>query len=189
MRKYSLFPIILAAILGVGCATLRVSNDYDAAVDFSKMKTYAWQHDTQPKTGNMRLDNDLQDQRIRAFIEQVLQAKGYGKADRGSADFLIGYQLGLQQKVKSDNVQTGIGFGMGSRGRYGSIGISSGADVKTYDEGMLLIDVLDPESEALLWRGTGTDAVSPHGDREKKTQALNNAVAKILEPFPPQTKP
>ncbi len=188
MRKYYLLLIILSTILGVGCSSLRVSHDYDAAVDFSKMKTYAWQHDTQPKTGNARLDNDLENQRIRTFIEQALQAKGFTKADRGVADILIGYQLGLQQKVKSDSVQTGFGFGFGGRGRYGSIGISQGTEVRTYDEGMLLIDVLDPENGALLWRGTGTDTVSPHADRDKKTKALDEAVTKILAPFPPQVR-
>ena len=177
--------IILATVLMVGCSSLRVSHEYDTAVDFSKVKTYAWQNETQPKTGNMRIDNDLQDQRIRRFIEQALQAKGYAKTDRGAADFLVGYQLGLQQKVKSDSMQTNVGVGFGRRGRYGSIGLSKSIGVETYDEGMLLIDILDPESEVLLWRGKGTKAVSPHADQDKKTRALNEALTQILELFPP----
>ena len=186
MHKFSLFIVIAITFFCFGCSTVRVSQDYDTNIDFSTMKTYAWQHDTQPKTGNIRLDNELEDRRIRSAIDGVLRNKGYGKVDRAAADFLVGYQRGIQQKVKSDGMRTGIGIGMGRRGGFGSIGISTGADVETYDEGMLVIDVSAPDSGALLWRGTGTGTVSPHAKQEKRIQSMNEAVSKILEPFPPQ---
>jgi hypothetical protein len=188
MGKPTLSMIIVLSMLLAGCSTLRVSHDYDTSIDFGKMKSYAWLNEIQPKTGDIRVDNELEDKRIRAAIDQALKIKGFRPAERTSADCLIAYQLGIQQKIKSDTVQTGVGFGMGRRGRYGSVGISTGTEVQTYDEGMLLIDVLAPDSEALLWRGKGTDTFPAHSDQQKRTEAINTAVVKILEGFPPQPK-
>lgn len=188
MRNFKICIPLMVSFLLLGCSTVRVSYDYDTSVDFSAMRTFAWQKDTQAKTGDIRIDDPFLDQRIRTAVEQALQSNGYQKTDRSSADFLIGYQVGIQQKIKSDDFQTGIGYGVGRRGRYGTIGIRSGVQVQSYDEGMLIIDVLDPENNALLWRGKGTDTLSDHGGQEEKTKKINEAVEKILTQFPPPAR-
>jgi hypothetical protein len=150
------------------------------------MRTFAWSSDSQPETGDIRLDDSLLDQRIRAAVEQTLVSGGYSKTDRDSADFFIAYQVGIQQRIKADNVQTGFTAGRGSSGRYGSVSIRTGTDVKSYDEGTLFIDVLDPGNGRLLWRGKGTNTVSTHADQDRRNRNIKEAVEKILGQFPPR---
>jgi hypothetical protein len=57
--------------------------------------------------------------------------------------------------------------------------------VREYDEGTLLIDVLQAGSGALLWRGSGVATVREESSPEKRTERINTAVNKILERFPP----
>jgi hypothetical protein len=57
---------------------------------------------------------------------------------------------------------------------------------RTYDEGTLLIDVLEPGSQRLLWRGVGRAEVHRISDPAKREERLREAVAKILERFPPE---
>lgn len=168
-----------------GCSSVRVSQDYDAKAEFSGLRTFAWQYDTQPPSGDIRLDNSLTNSRIRSAVEQALLSAGYAKTERAAADFLVAYQHGIQQKIKSDNFQTGVGFGFGGRGRYGGIGIGTGTDVRTYNECILIIDVLEPGSGRLLWRGKGTSTVYEHVDPQKRIEKINEMVSKILGQFPP----
>jgi hypothetical protein len=61
-------------------------------------------------------------------------------------------------------------------------------DVKQYTEGTLIIDILRPGGEQLVWRGTGTTRIREEKDPEKRTQKVNDAVDKILAQFPPRKK-
>ena len=67
MNKPTFFAVLCAALLS-GCSSVRVSLDYDREMDFSVLKTYAWQHADQPATGNSRIDNDLIDDRVRKAV-------------------------------------------------------------------------------------------------------------------------
>jgi hypothetical protein len=59
--------------------------------------------------------------------------------------------------------------------------------VREYDEGTLLLDVLQSGSGALLWRGSGVATVREKSTPEKRTKRINAAVKKILERFPPNS--
>ncbi len=48
-----------------------------------------------------------------------------------------------------------------------------------------MIDIVDAAKNELVWRGSATDIVDPGLSPEKRTQEINNAVARILEKFPP----
>ena len=183
-------PLILSALMIVilCCSSVQVSQDYDPATDFTKLKTFAWQSETQQKTGDVRVDDQLIDSRIRKATERAFTAKGYQKVTQMAPDFYITYQYVIQQKIRTDNVRTDVGIGYDSRGRYGGIGVISGADVSSYDEGLLVIDVIDSDGGKLLWRGKATRSVSPHSNPEKTTRAVNEAVEKILNQFPPLVK-
>jgi hypothetical protein len=54
-----------------------------------------------------------------------------------------------------------------------------------YTEGTLLIDVIDPATMTLLWRGTGTGVVDPTASPQRREQRINDAVDRILDEFPP----
>ena len=185
MFKTKFLILSLVLIFCAGCSTIRVSQDYDPDADFTGLSTFAWKSDKQPETGDILLDDPLIDQRIRMAVEQTLEVNGYTKTDRDSADFLVAYELGIRQKIKSDNMSSGIIVGTGHRGTFGSIGIGTGGEVETYDQGLLFIDVLDPKSGKLLWRGKGTDIVREHPDQEETTRQINEIVEKILAQFPP----
>jgi len=75
-------------------------------------------------------------------------------------------------------------MGRGSRGRYGSVGVSSGTQAHVYDQGTLLIDVTDTAGNKLVWRGARSQEVSGKSAPEKSTRMINETVAKITGTFP-----
>jgi hypothetical protein len=175
--------IVLVAIYG--CAGIRVSQDYPAEIDYSVLKTYAWQSETQEKTGDIRLDSSLRDSRIRSAVDKFLKEKGYRQVVDARPDFDVAYQQKIYNRIDSDS-GSGFVFGMGSFGSGGGIGFSVGNRTNTYDEIMVVIDILNPADGDLVWRGTGTRIYAPHATPEKITKRIDQTVQKILAQFPPQ---
>lgn len=182
MKKLFLFALS-AGILS-GCSSVSVKRDFDTTVDFRVLKTFAWQHAEQPETGDPRLDNDLNDERIRNAINANLSAKGFRAAGRDEADFLLAYFVDHQRKLSSGSMSVGVG--RSSYGRHGSVGYNTG--VSEYDQAQLTIDIINPDDEKTIWRGIGTRAAYTGSNPQKYAKRTNESVEKILKKFPPKQK-
>jgi hypothetical protein len=169
-----------------GCSSIRVSQDYDPSRDFSSLQTYVWQREKQPETGDVRVDNSLLDTRFRSAIDNALAKKGFQKQSEGKPDFFVAYTYQIDSKIESSKVTFGFGFGSGGGGAYTGMGVNSGGRVNEYDEGLLVIDLMDAATGDLLWRGTGTARVDQHSKPEESVKDINEVVEKILAQFPPQ---
>lgn len=186
--KQLLFWIFWAAAIAAltGCSTLKVSQDYGPGVDFATLKTYSWQKARQPETGDIRVDSPLIDQRIRGAIEKHLALKGIELSQTDLPDFTVTYTYNIISKIQSTPVTTGVGIGYGGSGSIGTVGVRTGSDIRQYDQGLLVVDFLDPKTEKLLWRGTSTRVVSVHATPEKITEDIDVTIEKLLEQFPPE---
>ncbi|MEN8256091.1 MAG: DUF4136 domain-containing protein [Verrucomicrobiota bacterium] len=180
MKKVLLLSVFAGFL--AGCSSLSVSRDYDTDADFSGLKTFAWKHAEQPETGDPRIDNDLNDERIRKAVNETLSAKGFQRTDLADADFLVAYFVEYKRKLNSGSLS--LGFGGGSYGRFGGVGYNTG--VSEYDQVGLTIDMIDPVNEKTIWRGVGSRAAYDGSSPEKTTKIVNESVSKILKKFPPK---
>ncbi len=174
--------LVVSAGLLAGCSSVSVHRDFDGSTDFASLKTFAWQHADQPQTGDPRIDNDLNDERIRNAVNTTLVAKGFRLVDRAEADFWVAYFIDHQRKLSSGSVSVGVG--RGSRGRHGGVGYSSG--VSEYDQAILTLDILDPTDGKMVWRGVGTRSSYKGSNPAKSIRIINETVEKILKKFPPE---
>ncbi len=181
MKKKFLFAAIMALI--AGCSSVSVNQDYDASTDFSPLKTFAWQYAAQPQTGDPRIDNDLNDERIRKAVNATLSGKGFQLVDRAHADFLVAYFIDCHRELRPGSMSVGVG--RGSMGRYGGMGYYSGTT--EYRETLLTIDILEPAEEKTIWRGVGARPSYEGSSPEKTTQIVNESVREILKNFPPES--
>lgn len=188
MRKWWMIPFAVW-LTTLSCATIQVNQDYDPATDLSGLKTFAWTSPTQPASGDPRIDNPLRDDRIRSAVERVLAQKGFTLSTAGTPTFMVRYQYLLYNRI--DTGGGGIQFGIGSFGSHGGIAIGTGTGGRagTVDEASLVIDIVAPTSDDLLWRGTGTERFKTYDDPVKATAAIHTLVEKILAQFPPEPPP
>lgn len=178
---------LLSVLILVGCAGLRVNQDYEPGADFSIYTTFGWKSAVQPQTGDVRLDNPLLDGRIRKAVKRALIENGYREIDEGSANFLVEYGLTIQPKTHSPSLSIGTGVGIGGRGSFGGIGV--GIPVGgSYEEGVLVIDLYDTKTGRLFWRGSGATRLNWQEGPAKTTEEINTLVDKVLAQFPPQKK-
>ena len=166
-----------------GCSGITVSQDYEQEYNFAGLKTFTWK----PDEDNYGIkDNALVDKRIRTAIENNLLAKSYRLVDSDTPDFFISYSVTVEQKITSSGMTGGVSIGRSSYGRYGGVGMSTGSEVRAYDQGTLLVDVTIPLGDKLVWRGIATQSVSEHSSPEESTVRINETVEKILKQFPPK---
>ncbi len=196
MRKYLLSFIVIAFI--TGCSSLTLDTDYDKSINFSNFKTYRWHTQNKYNTASQQYlkVNNLMDQRIRATIDKQLQTQNYTVVSSDKVDFLINYSVVVEDKtdINTYNNYNGYypgfryGMGYGSYGRRMSVGYSSGPDVQVthYQQGTLIIDIINPETDQLMWRGAADGRLPKNADRAEKDKLIQQYVTKILSDFPPK---
>ena len=182
----SIKTIILISIISMlfACSGIQVSQDYEQGYNFAALKTFAWKPNDKGEYGIK--DNKLVDERIRKAIVEKLTEKSYTLVDSETPDFFISYNLAVKQKITSSGVSGGVSLGRSSYGRFGGVGISSGSQVRAYDQGTLTIDFTNPLEDELIWRGISTQAVDDHSSPSKSRVIINETVEKMLQQFPPQ---
>ena len=106
-----------AAALVVGlaaCTTLPVTTDANPAMSVSNCHTYAFAQEHVANADQpAAYGNPLNAERLRVAIESNLAAKGIQRADRASADCVVGYALGTRQVFNDYYGGLGVGFGGG----------------------------------------------------------------------------
>jgi hypothetical protein len=185
VARVSLSVIVLAALVLVGCSTVRVQTDFDPGADFVSYKSFAWLPGPPRTTGNPRIDNPLLDKRIRNAVTRKLELQGYVATDVSSADMLVGYHISLEKKLKVTNVNDYYGYGhRGYRGWGHSMGTSR-TTVSEYEMGTLIIDLVDRRRNELVWRGFGETRINRYPTPEKAEKKVKIVVGAILIKFPP----
>ena len=115
---------------------------------------------------------------MRNAVDNSLASKGYKKKSIGKADFLITYHVTLDKQTEIqvinsyNNYSSGWGWGWGY-GRHNSpySGFYGNETfVYTYDEGSLIVDIVEPESRELIWREAATGRVNFSHSPEQKRQ-------------------
>jgi hypothetical protein len=162
-----------------GCATIRIDTDYDPAADFTRLRTYAWQPHPTGAGGDPRINNDLLDARVRTAVDRVLQARGYQPSGEADPDFRVSYIVTVDTKTDIHTVPVSY-YGWGWWGF-----AATETYVDRYEQGTLILDVIDASSNKLIWRGSAAARVVEDSTPAHRTQRVNEAVEKILERFPP----
>jgi hypothetical protein len=171
-------PVIATLILAVGaCSPVQVRTLVAPGADFKGRTTF---HLMSPKArGDVRMSpndpmlvNSITYRRIRQAIRSAMEKKGYRYAQEG-ASMEVAYYAAARDKL---DVRT---YDYGYRWRRWP---SERADVYEYTQGTVIVDVVDPATHELLWRGQGRAPVSD--DPDKFADQLEEAANKILEKFP-----
>ena len=174
--------ILLIGVLSVfiisGCSSIKVVSDFDPTQDFSEYKTYRWARVKELNPKNVLNKNNLLRKRIQAGVDKVLSKKGFEKLDEGDPDFVVFIHAGVQPRI---NVYHHSPYWYNPWwGPYGGY-----TSVSYYEQGTLVIDIVDNSQKELSWRGLGSGTVKGFSDPEELQEEIDFTVSKILEDFPP----
>src|SRR5215212_6310419 len=174
MRANRLAPvfIVAAATLAGACATMRIGTYVERGTDFSNYHTYSWGPADALPIGDPRLDNN-------PIFRDYLQ----GAVERG----LTKHNLVLvPESVKPDVLVHFHGsvrqiLDVAAADRDHGIGVANDVSIVDYDEGTLVIDMIDRRTNRLIWRGWAIDSLPGILDRQDRMEKkLNQAVTTML---------
>lgn len=170
-----LTAVVLSAALATGCASIRIGSFVERGVDIRQYHSYSWGPPDTFSTGDPRLDNNrFFDERVRAQVEKALAARGFSKAAAGDPDLLVHYHASVAQEIDVRNIDTRYGY-------------CAQADCRpfVYDAGTLFVDLVDPGTNKVVWRGWAEGSVDGVIDNQAWMEArIDEAVARILAKLP-----
>jgi len=149
----------------------KVTVEFDQNADFTAYKTFSIRRG-QLNSQNPPLNSELIKKQIDSDIARGLTAKGLTATD-GHADLNVVYHFGSARRSELEAYPAGW-RGLGTR--YVRV---------PYAEGSLVIDLRDPATHSLVWRGIASEEKS---DATKIRGKLDDMVKKSLDKYPPKKK-
>lgn len=186
--------LVLLALLWQGCTTtpVSVSTDYDRNASFARYTTFKWYQD-KPMAGRdtTRTYDTFLDRRIRGAVEANLARKGF-RLVNANPDVLVAYDVKVETKQEARPDYTfapgfgyGYGYWYGYRYDYGYSRFNRPMLINEYQDGAIIIDLVDARDNELVWRGWGQMEVASPNVSEAE---INKIVGQILEKYPPGVK-
>jgi hypothetical protein len=161
--------LVLSLIGAHGAFAQKVTVEFDQNADFNKYKTFAIR-DGRLNSKNAALNSELIKKQIDADIERGLTAKGLMEVT-GPSDLNVRYTFGSVRKLETEAYPAGW-YGWGTR------------IVRVpYAEGTLVVDLRDPTTRSLVWRGISSEEKT---DATKIEGKLDKMVKKALDKYPPK---
>ena len=193
----SWFIALATAIFISGCSTLEVQVDYDDKHNFSTLSSFAVVYK------NKEDGRDFDRDRISRLVSAYMKDKGYSNVEKSIADFYITMHLNVEQKSQIETNYETIGLRpvsytyLGFERPYplrpaGMIAMEPDVRVTTrtneYEEGRLVLEVLDVKENRVVWQGIAKDRLSDDYTQQEKSEYLNKVIAELFKDFPTKKK-
>lgn len=164
-----------------GCATsMTVSSHVEHGLDLSRYRTFDWGPADALPAGDARLDrNPFFTDRVQGAVEKGLAARGFRLAAAGEhADLLIHYHANISQRINVTHANQTDGYCSQA---------SCPTDLVEYEAGTLVLDVIDAQTNTLVWRGWAQNNVKDLLDQQDvMTKTIDQAVTRMLLRLPPK---
>lgn len=172
--------LVAVTIMAVSCSPqIRVYSDHDPEYHVKNFKTFDWGQKANIEANKNPLHyNELNDKRIKAALLRELTSHGYARVEF-NPDLIIHYHI----IVDDQSIVTTQPYGY----FYGPYWMRMRTNVYSYREGTLIIDLMDPKTNSLVWRSWATadlNTITP----DQTEDIINRAVSKMFRRFPNSLK-
>lgn len=186
----NLFALFLVLSVAACETTTTGRADWDREADFAAYRSYAWisDHPLIVVEGTTEVINPLTEGRIITAVERELAIKGFNKvAVSEPADFVLSFTIGTRERIRTESYPDPY-FRYSWDWHHAHWRHWHYYEFRTvtrsYTEGTLAIDIFDGVKKIPVWHGWATRLVRGSDIRDPEA-AINEAVAGIMENFPP----
>lgn len=190
--KNWILAIVVTIFVG-GCSTLQTQVGYDTEYDFKSYSSFAVVY---VNKGDKR---DLQRNIISKTLNRYIEQKGYSSVEKSKADFYFTVHLDVQTKrevatnYESMSIRPRYNYGYwnypiidSNLSRYDSYEQDMRVTTSTYEyeEGKLIIEVVDAKKQDVVWQGVAKDEISAQYTQEEMSNYINRIIIKLFKDFP-----
>ncbi|PRY14767.1 uncharacterized protein DUF4136 [Pontibacter ummariensis] len=195
LRPFGTLPLLIFSMLLLplsSCTRFPLADTeyiFDPSINYRQFRTYAWIEPEVPSPIEGEVGpfyNTLWDRRIREAVSSALVKEGLNPTGGEEIpDVLLAYDVRVddgQRAVEDNTFPPSYGYWYGYRYRYDYTNLASARNIRDYQVGSIIVDVIDPVTKELIWRGWSEATVDPADMNEGY---LNMVVADIMARFPP----
>jgi len=148
----------LASLAGCASDGIEVSTTYDPLTSFPAQASYAWDDRANKLPSDPRIAELDLDPLVKAAAEDEFAARGYRAVASGTPDYRLSYELVVHTWIGVDNSRS---------------------------VGSLSLLLVEADTGRRVWLGFGRAEVHVGLTRAERTKRLRDALANMLEKFPP----
>lgn len=182
-RSLALAGPVATVLALAACSSVNVRTVKSPDANLGALRTFDVMPNPTPRSAAAQsasdpmLVNSVSNRALRADLVKGFEGRGYGLSN--NPDFTVAYYASTQERLDV----TYWDYGYAYRPRWWGPGFGFQEPVATqYTQGTVIVDVVDPKTNELLWRGQGVADVSD--DEAKYEQDLWKTVQAILARFP-----
>ena len=190
--RHTAATLIMLAVAACATKPPEPVVDFAPDYDFDRSKTIGFYALSGEVTSNNPTElTDFQRDRIDAALKAALEAKGFTFVDKtADADLLLSWHLNLMDKTdvktyNSPSYGATVGYSRYNRyAMYNCYNCMNQTDVRVseYTQGTFIIDMIDPDENASIWRSVTQSKLKEETIRDQA--ALDSAAVRVLAAFP-----
>jgi len=181
IRSLPTFAVIATLFVAGACAQ-KVKVGFDKSADFSKYKTYSLQLPKMPPARPLLYESVI------GSIKQGLQAKGLVYQEKGGDLYVVpagGLDYGLPSYNPLADTCDRCQAPLQDPVQWSGSPPPGGSSGKPQPEGTLELDMIDRETNKLVWSGFVVQKLQPT-NVDKSLQLVGKAVEKLTAEYPPK---
>ncbi len=156
--------VLLAATVGAQTITYGM----DKSANFAKFRSYAWVRGTE-------IPDEWNHKRVVRAIDGQLARRGMIQFNASQKpDVYVAYHAAFDRNVQI----SGSGWGGLAISRSGT------ARAEKILVGTIVVDVIDADSKAIVWRGIAPKEIDVKADPEKREKNINKAAERLFQKYP-----
>jgi hypothetical protein len=181
MKRTTTLFVIMLALVSFGGKNMKAYVSFDRHADFGAIKTFAYSE---------TLDTSFVDeappvhQMIKILIINRLKKSGMREVE-DNPDVFVTYHSDSTEEMRMNVTMHQYHYGTGW---WWSPLWGSGMDVTGYSRGTMIIDIWEPKTEELIWRGTVVGVVPDDPSPKKAQKVIEQALDKIGKEWQKQYK-
>jgi len=165
--------VLAAVVLTAGCGvSVQVHSAFDPGKNFSTYRTFAMLEPNKPVQTDNPDVNPFVLQRLRQIAYSRLKERGFVPVERKDADLVVHIMAGVKERLEMNSTNY---YGYAWRGP------AFNYNWQQYQEGTVVLDLIDAKANAVVWRGSGVRRVVT----EPSNAELGEVIDRILSQYPP----
>lgn len=181
MKRIFSILCFLIVLCFASCSTVTVTDEAVGSLDLRQMKKYSWLA-PQGKAGQVRTVKPEVEKLIVASVERYFSGKGLESTAAEEADFFITWFGKVDEKVSHTSVAHFYRpYGYGALAAQHPVMVEEGAPAKNWQEGTLILDIIDADSKTVVWRGSAKDTIRGDMSADEVVVYINRSVKGLLD--------
>jgi hypothetical protein len=177
LRATHLVAAALVAGVLTACATMGAGSRVERNIDITHYRTWEWAPAEERPTGDPRLDNNpMFAAHLRSAVEHQLARKGYTRTTlAGPPALRARYHVNFGKTVEISSASPAGGSCSGS----------CEPDAYAYEQGTLVVELVDARTDTVAWRGWSRENMEGVIDNQARMEReIDRLVAAMFERMP-----